>query len=487
MFVSASRETLSLGERERSEYGLLAAFLVTMILAAFPGKFLFYLTPFAAIMLTALSLPLISLTKFCGLVGFLGAISLISLSLHVLGGDAVNWWGIPVGLYTYSLALMAFSASGQGVSAAFYDKIRQICIGFILVQSAIGIVQFLISGDGDYVSGTYGLFDFLTHEKTISQVNYTFSLFVIIVFILQSAPTMISVATIFVGLAACAIAQSGHQTIIFLVTVVGLAGVMPAYRKTFLVFAVAAAILGSGVLVVYPQTLSVGVQWLDKIANAQHEPKREIVAAVADHLDSPLVLTFGLGLGQCCSRAAFLTQFSSSTVALPAFMVGSSTFFHDDVLGLVHEYDRYGENSAMATPFFSALAFPAEFGVITLLAGMAFVFREILANWRNHYHPRRALLSPGFFCNFFLIFFLLCCLIQDYLEFEQAICIPVLLYLIAKARMTEQSGPITPPPKFAKTTRKDDHDANNPMDIARGAACSLHACLRKFGPGTVVT
>ena len=41
----------------------------------------------------------------------------------------------------------------------------------------------------------------------------------------------------------------------------------------------------------------------------------------------------------------------------------------------------------------------------------------------------------SYYCNFFIGFLFLCSFIQDYLELTQAIMIPILLYIVAKARL----------------------------------------------------
>ena len=58
------------------------------------------------------------------------------------------------------------------------------------------------------------------------------------------------------------------------------------------------------------------------------------------------------------------------------------------------------------------------------------------------------------YCNFFIGFLFLCSFIQDYLELTQAIMIPILLYIVAKARLRtlgeSAQGSAAPPPRLAR-------------------------------------
>jgi len=110
--------------------------------------------------------------------------------------------------------LAAVSVLGK-LGDRLFEKLITVTAWFVIVQSAIGVVQFALSRNGDAVAGTFGLLDFYLNTISITQVYFTFTIFGMILFLLLDTKQPISKLAIVAGLLACAIAHSGHQTIFF--------------------------------------------------------------------------------------------------------------------------------------------------------------------------------------------------------------------------------------------------------------------------------
>jgi hypothetical protein len=145
-------------------------------------------------------------------------------------------------------------------------------------------------------------------------------------------------------------------------------------------------------------------------------------------------LAFGVGLGQFSSRAALFSSGAGASVSLPSYLTDTSNYFDQYMSEPIRIFTNSGQASAMAMPYFSALSVVTEFGAV--FAGIVLVMM-IAAVFDNLRHGR---ISPqagrlSYYCNFFIGFLFFCSFIQNYLELTQAVMIPILLYIIAKARL----------------------------------------------------
>jgi hypothetical protein len=88
----------------------------------------------------------------------------------------------------------------------------------------------------------------------------------------------------------------------------------------------------------------------------------------------------------------------------------------------------------MAMPYFSVLSVATEFGLVIAGVLLLKIAQTVIEN------VRLGAASPAAwryscYCNFFIGFLFLCSFIQNYLELTQAIMVPVLLYIVSKARL----------------------------------------------------
>jgi hypothetical protein len=421
-----------------NESGLFVCLLLIIVCVAAPGKFLFYAAPFLILGLTALSVPLISASRFLTWVAAFGAFGSISVIIDAIDGQHVSWWGIVFGLYTYSMIIMAFSsAGGPGVSERTYIRLAYACSTFMIFQSLIGFGEFVVTHNGDYVSGTLGLTDSIGGGHTISQVNFTFNIFMMIVFCLPLIRRLYIILGILLGLLVCAVAQSAHQTIFFIVTPMVLGLLNTKYAKYFIFLSIPIFFILIQVFIFYPDTPNNAIGWFNKILLNEHSLKRRIVLDSIDYLGSVKNFIFGLGLGQFTSRAALFIAGDSSSTPLPDFVTDMSKYYRDSLKPLLRDYAHTGEGSAISKPYFTALSILVEFGPLFSLAVLILIIKELRRNSKVPIISDKIVDGASYYCNFFLVFLMMCSLIENYAEFTQAISIPVVLYLVAKARISK--------------------------------------------------
>jgi hypothetical protein len=236
------------------------------------------------------------------------------------------------------------------------------------------------------------------------------------------------------AVAAALVAETAHQTL-FVMALMPTLAITGGRRFRRLAAAIGVVgILVAGAFVVDPDLVGHIDSWAYKVLLNPRSPKRLAVTGAVELMHGKNLL-LGVGLGQYSSRAAILTSGSGTrTVTMPKILVDTSTYYDQYMTLPVFIYQQTGESSAMAMPYFSALSVITEFG---LVIATLFVLKIIQAVVEN---IRLGAVSPeawrvSCYCNFFIGFLFLCSFIQNYLELTQAIMIPILLYIVSKARL----------------------------------------------------
>lgn len=421
---------------EERESAIVSAFVLLLIVTSFPGKFLFYAAPLLCLRLMTRRVSLVSAQWFFIMMGCMSGLGFVSVLCDFVAGQLVSWWGIVFGAYTYSTMVMLAAASRTtALSSRTYERIAYVCARFMILESLLGFVEFAIKRNGDYVSGSFGITDLLTGKLTISQVNYTFNLFMMIVFCLPLIRRPLIMAGVTLALLACAMAQSGHQTIFFVATAVILGASNIGYLRKFGLLLVPLAFIVLNVIIFYPETGHYASEWFRKVVTDDHSLKRQIISDSLSYLSDPKNFMLGIGLGQFTSRAAQFVAGDSISVPLPGFISGESGYYDHSIRPLLYAYSRMGEGSAMSKPYFSVLSILTEFGPPVAIGIAAWFCMEFRRNSRSLNSSDAIAGSAGYYCNFLLVFLLLCSFIEDYLELTQAILIPAVLYVIAKGRL----------------------------------------------------
>jgi hypothetical protein len=406
------------------------AFVVAMLIVSFPIKNLAYIAPLVYLAYQARR----------GDPRLIVRVSLVSLAAVLVSGLAllgvsyygqVNVPGMFLAIFTYLPLIIALCHPPvPDLSEGDIERLQTACAWFVIIQSAIGVLQFGISGNPDAVCGTFGLFDFREENITISQVYLTFTLFSLILFMFLDARRRLVQVAICVGLLTCVLAQSGHQTIFFVATL-GAAGLsrvtQPKIAAASFALVVVMALL---VDLMYPETRMLAVEWSEKVLDA-NSPKGMVVESGLELMGDPATLVFGTGLGQYSSRAALISSNEYLSTRLPDVFAGKSSYFAQHVEPANELFALYGEGSALSKPYFSLLSICVETGLLgSLLLGGAVVV-QMFRNLRlmRCQHPWASLC--GLLANAGIVFFVLCCAVENYAEFAQAIFLPALLYVAA--------------------------------------------------------
>jgi hypothetical protein len=414
---------------------LFRAFVACLIVASLPIKNLAYITPALYLGILWLHGETRVLRRTAVLCSGLLLVSFFAVLWDHLDGQTVNLPGVWFGLLTHApLIVLLCETFGRTIDQSVYDRFAKACVWFVLFQSFVGFVQFAVSRNPDAVCGTFGLLDGFRQTITIAQVYFTFTLFGMILFLIPATGqpgVKIAMAT---GVVICILAQSGHQTMFFVVTLI-LCGLARISRLGTLSRAVAAAAVVSAlVLQIYPDTLSIARDWYHKVTDTSNSPKRMVYEGAVAILDDPKNVLIGTGLGQYSSRAALITSDEYLNVKLPGFMAGSSDYFSRYIRPSLDVFEDFGEGSAIAKPYMSLITLPVELGIVLSVALLMAVGRNALWCIRIMSSGCGQAGRIGFAMLVGIIFFLLCCTIENYAEFSQAVFAPFILFVVAGSR-----------------------------------------------------
>jgi hypothetical protein len=426
--ASAEAAVLSHGERK-----LLRAFIALIVIVAFPGKFLFYLSPGALILISLFAGGFIRFWRLVGILFGIVALSLVTIAFDLQEGGHASFPGLVFGIINYLPLFILWSLSKDfRLSEGFAWRLANVCLAFIFFEGVIAAAQWVIVRDADLVNGTFGLFDTLK-ERTISQVNFCFTLFCMAVYCwiwIHNRRTKLGIA---VALATAFVAETAHQTLFFIALMPTLAVTGGRRLRRLAASLGAVVVLIGGVIVIEPQIVSHVHDWAYKVMLKPTSPKRLAVSGAIELMEGKNLL-LGVGLGQYSSRAAILSSGSGTSVNLPKILVDSSGYYQRFMKLPVFLFQQYGEESAMAMPYFSVLSFITEFGLAIAVVFLIKIVQTVVENIRLG-SASQAAWRVACYCNFFIGFLFLCSFIQNYLELTQAIMIPTLLYIVSKARL----------------------------------------------------
>jgi hypothetical protein len=426
------------------------ALLICLLLISIPIKNSAYLVPPAFVAVQAFfgntAFARRSLLWLCIAV----CTSSISIMIDSLSGRTVSLPGVLFGVLTYaSLAVIMALRCDFTIRADRYQQIRMAVACFMIIQSVLGMLQFAASGLSDAICGTFGLFDF-RGTVTIGQVYLTFNLIAMSMFLMTDMRGVLAKVAVGLAMLTSALAHSGHQTI-FLIASIGIVGVLQLRLKDlFKVAAVLFIVLGltATVSTVYWRDLQ---DWAGKLI-FEESPKAMATRGAAEILISSKNLLIGTGMGQYGSRAGLIASGQYLSVPLPGFLVGESQYFQTYLVPAIDEHAISGQGSAISQPFFSVLNLTVEFGLPFLIVLVGAAASQFVANWWLSRSDDTRTRAVGVLANCGLLFFILCCFIENYAEFSQAIFLPALLYVAARASIDQR--PAVPATTVARQRRR---------------------------------
>ena len=188
------------------------SFVVCLVVVSLPIKNLAYLAPlvYLAVQYWYGNQRLIARTLT--LAAVVAIVSLLAVMWDSLRAQAVNLPVVAMGILTYLPLLIVLSERAtRKINEATFRRFVDLCALFVIVQSAIGLLQFAAFGNPDTVCGTYGLLDGMHSTVTIAQVYFTFTIFGMLLFMLPDIRRPLVATAFAIGLTACAVAQSGPR------------------------------------------------------------------------------------------------------------------------------------------------------------------------------------------------------------------------------------------------------------------------------------
>lgn len=426
---------------ERGGHAFFSLFLVSLVLISIPVKNFAYALPPLYVLLMLLGFDTASGARTLLLAALATALSCISILVDSLRGQETNLPGVFMGLLTFSpLFIMAAQRLPEPIDDDTFDRIRRLVAWYVILQAGIGLVQLAVSGNPDAVTGTLGLLDFRSGGITIVQLYFGFLMLGMVLFLMLDPSTWLVRIGIAAGLFVSAISQSGHQCAFFLASLVGFAVLQSRRIVTVVAAGAVATVLVASVLLFDPGTIDIARSWYVRTVSNPDSPKRLALESARRILSDPKNLLLGTGLGQFSSRAALITSGEFLRIELPNAVVAQSDYYQSLRPGL-DEFKRMGEGSAISKPYFSMLTLPVELGVPVFL-GLAFACLAALGRCvRLMYSPKRHLAQAGMLGAAGLGMMLLCCCVENYLEFPQAVFLPYLLFMAGLSWALHTSSP----------------------------------------------
>lgn len=427
---------------ERSDSAFLGLFVFSLVLVSIPIKNFAYIVPPLYLVAQLFWLDTATAVRTLLAIAFTTCISCLSLFVDSSRGQVVNLPGVLLGALTLlPLFMMITARFDHRVDEASFRLISRIVAWYVILQAIVGAVQLAASGNSDAVCGTLGLFDFLLGSITITQVYFGFLMLSMVLFLLLDYSTLLAKVGIVAGVIVSALSQSGHQSVFFAVSLLCFAVLQSRHLK--MMVGVGCVLIGLLTLVLYwyPDTVDNSKQWYDKTINTPDSPKRLAVQGAKIILSDPKNLLLGTGLGQYSSRAALITSGEMLRLPLPALVTGQSDYYRNYLAPSFEVFKERGEGSAISKPYFTWLSILVEFGVLQSMAILFLAIAMVGKCITYMYDSSLSKARTGMVGAIGFVFLVLCCSVENYAEFPQAIFIPYLLFVVGLSRASRSVSP----------------------------------------------
>ena len=365
------------------------------------------------------------------------AFSLVSiLTDFQVFGRTVSVPAFLFGVLHYLPIVVALGLISPRVGWRTRDRCVMLVAWLTVVECAIGVGQFAIFGFSDAVSGTMGFLG-PPGPPGMDQILLTFNLFCAMLFLAPYVGrSLVATLAIILAAVAIALAQSGHQTLLFAVSLAASSLISRRIQfETFLGGVIIVAIILGLVIAIHPRTFTIAKGWYEVTIDPDRSLKLAIVMEGAEVLASPKNLVLGVGLGQFASRSALVASEDWVNLDLPDPLTGKSDYFRLQVEPLIVSHRKDGAGSSISQPYFSILNLIVELGVVLVgiffVVVVRFVRRNVLLQESSNAEVRRL----AWVLNAGIIFFFLVSFIENYAEFVQAMFLPVLLLVVANGRI----------------------------------------------------
>lgn len=410
-----------------------SAFAILLTVVSIPSKFIFYAAGPALLAYWVISGRILDRRHYISLIliTFTGCLSLALELEHGFAALPAALWPLTYGTFLLFGLVLLFPPAQIPSRNDLAVCARVACV-WALLQGLVGIAQFAISGNPDAVAGTVGLFDY-RDNITINQVYFGFAMLSLLPFIAMYPEKLpLRWPTVFVGLVAVLLSQSGHATIFFLISCLAfLLG--PRSRKAIVVVPVVMALVAYGMLLLFPATVDLAATWAERTLGPD-SPKLLMLENLAFQASEDFKFAMlGAGPGQYMSRAMLV----GAGILTRVQWLGQEVPPRIDQFywSIWYLYAEVGEGSAIAKPYNSYMSVFAEWGVVGLGAlGLAIVVvlrRALLLAIRGR---GAEVVFAGKYLVFYTLFLCLAAAIELYFEMPAAIAPGALLAVAVQAR-----------------------------------------------------
>ncbi len=356
-------------------------------------------------------------------------VSGVSLISATLNGDEINVPGYIISFITYSsLWILICLKIDVKVDTAIINKVILLLCWTVLIQFPLTIYQSTFHGD--YVSGLIGVDALFGAQFGGAQTFYTLNLFAINLFLMPYWRKPIVLVTLTISFITCALAESGHQSIFFLLAIATSSFRLDSRQAAVLIVIVFFIIIL--LTIGFPQIFGTAKAHLDYFFSGDSAKYRSILEATSI-LSDPIRALTGAGLGQHSSRAAMATSGFYMIGELPNWLIARSSVFNDNLLIWVLQSNELNIG-AMGRPYFTLLSIPVEMGLPISLIILYRIWKTIKFNSHIPIINTRECFWLGRMSIAGIIFLSLCMFVEVYAEIPQAIFLPLFLFFIAQCR-----------------------------------------------------
>lgn len=361
-----------------------------------PFKSFLYLVPFISIIIYIVSVQ--SKRSIQNLIFYLAFFLLYGI-VNSLFNPNYLWSNTFLAFFTFSsLAYLMVVQPPVGAIKTIYQRLVPHAKIILLFQSLLGLLQvsigaYLIGGfdldAGDFVEGT--IHPALNAERAFSNPMFAVNLFFLILFLIPSVrkDDRYSRLLIAVGSITLIFASVVHVLMFIFIAVIISFIILDferIFNAKFVKYASVILLIPIILIIFQPKNFSLIGSYFLKTASGEL-PKvtvtiRSFSSVPAEYSHMPIV---GLGPGQFVSRASLIGSgryiggdFMNPRSPVPFMEPQMTSVFKDHVFDLweLSRQDIYGGGST-AKPYYSWLAVYTEFGILILIFGLWYIYKQL--------------------------------------------------------------------------------------------------------------
>lgn len=415
---------------------LLSALALTLVIASAPIRNAQYVLPWVVAIHFAVAGREWLLVRLLGLTAAVAAVSVV---VALLALDPVNASGIFWGSVTYGTLLFWLAWPRRDFHSVDSALIRSrgcdMVAVFIVVQSIVGLAQYVMSRQPDRPDSVTGTLDplwFRHGGSTISQPSLAVMLVGAILFVAAMRQRRFHTLAVGLGGLCLFVSQAGHQLIILMTAIVLVTLVVGRRPGTLARLFVALVAVVAAAQLLTPDTIRRAPTWFDRAIVSQDSLKRQAWSDALDVIWVETVPGFGSGTGQYSSRAGLISSDEYLSVGLPHVLTGKSELYVERVEPKLEIFERVGEGSAISKPYSSATSLLVEFGPLAALALALAALLTVLGCTARVRASSNVARRTWFALGVGLAFVIGLSFVENYVELAQATFLPGLLYLVAK-------------------------------------------------------